>query len=504
MGQYDYGFYQVIKRNARVMGDRVALISGDKRISYGEFLEKVDSVACGLSGVGLMRGDRIAVLALNNLEYIYLYGAAAKIGAIVVPINWRLSSEEVEYVMSDASPKIIFVDSDFQPMVRPILAKLHFVEKCYAIGRAEGDFTAFNNLLGHNENYPTTDVKFSDPYVIIYTAAVHGKLRGATLTHQNIFLSNFQSMYFFDLTEKDVHIIMLPLFHLAALSLALGVMQAGGLNVILPKFDVDQAVYHIQRDKVTIFCEFPPMLSKIMDRAKGDSYDLSSVRNVLGLDDPETIKRFENLTGAICWIGYGQTETSIPVSLSPYFKRPGSAGKLTFIAEVEIMNAYGDILETGASGEIVARGPTVFDGYWNLPKDNEYTFRNGWLHTGDIGRLDEDGYLWYEGRKADKELIKPGGENVYPAEVEKIILEHPMVEEVSVIGVPDEKWGEAIKAVCVLKKGVTLHESELVEFVATRIARFKKPKYVIFVSTLPKTEDGLIDREKVKAKYSIY
>ena len=294
---------------------------------------------------------------------------------------------------------------------------------------------------------------------------------------------------------------MLPLFHVGGLSTTLSVMQAGGANIILPKFDVDLALKHIEEDKVTIFGEFPPMLTTLLDKSQEANYDLSTLRAVVGLDQPDTVKRFEQFTKATFWASYGQTETSGLVSLAPYFERPGSAGIPGFMAEVEIVDDYGNILETGKTGEIVVRGPMVFKGYWNLEKDNEYTFREGWHHTGDMGSFDSDGYLWYKGRKAEKDLIKPGGENVYPAEVEKVILQHPLVVEVSVIGVPDKQWGESIKAICVLKNGVTLNENELIEFVAARIARFKKPKYVVFVSSLPKTDGGLINREKVKAEH---
>jgi acyl-CoA synthetase (AMP-forming)/AMP-acid ligase II len=294
---------------------------------------------------------------------------------------------------------------------------------------------------------------------------------------------------------------MLPLFHLGGLGSILNVMQAGGASIIIPKFDIDHALKHIHEDKVTFFMEFPPMLEALLDKAQEGNYDLSSLRLALGLDNPDAARRFEEMTGGAFWAAYGQSEVSGLVSMSPYFERTGSVGRPGFMAEIEIMDDYGNILEIGETGEIVVRGPVVFNGYWNLPEDNEYTFRDGWHHTGDMGRFDEDGFLFYAGRKAEKELIKPGGENVYPAEIEKVVIEHPLVDEVSVIGVPNKKWGEAIKAICVLKPGETLTEDELIEFVAARIARYKKPKYVAFVTHLPKTKDGLIDRERVKADY---
>jgi acyl-CoA synthetase (AMP-forming)/AMP-acid ligase II len=348
---------------------------------------------------------------------------------------------------------------------------------------------------------PESDVHSDDAYVIIHTAAVAGKPRGAICSHAGLLVANLQSMCCWHLTDKDCYLIVLPLFHLAGLGTTLNVMHAGGKNVILPRFDPDLVLKHIQEDKVTIFFAFPPMLTTLLDRNEELNYDLSSLRIVTGLDQPDTIKKFEELTGSTFWSAYGQSETSGLVTLAPYFERLGSAGLTGFMAEVEVMDEHGNILGRDKTGEIIVRGPMVFKGYWNPEKANEYTFRDGWHHTGDMGRFDGDGYLWYVGRMPERDLIKPGGENVFPAEVEKVILEHPMVAEVSVIGVTDTQWGEAIKAICVLEMGKDISASELIEFVAARIARYKKPKHVVFVSSLPKTDDGLIDRKRVKALY---
>jgi acyl-CoA synthetase (AMP-forming)/AMP-acid ligase II len=198
---------------------------------------------------------------------------------------------------------------------------------------------------------------------------------------------------------------------------------------------------------------------------------------------------------------YGQTETSCVATFGPYRERPGAAGKPLPLAEVTLVDDYDRPVPAGQVGEITMRGPMVFKGYWNLPEDTAYTLREGRHHTGDLGRFDEEGFLWYAGRKAEKELIKPGGENVYPAEVEKVILEHPAVELAVVFGVPDPKWKEGIKAVCQLKQGFTLKPNELIEFVGNRIARYKKPQYVEFVTDCPLLESGLPDRAKVKDLY---
>jgi long-chain acyl-CoA synthetase len=222
---------------------------------------------------------------------------------------------------------------------------------------------------------------------------------------------------------------------------------------------------------------------------------------VVGLESSETIERFENTVGGQFWLVYGQTETMALTCLCPNRERPGSDGKPGPLVDLMIADAFDQEVSPGDSGEILVRGPLVFKGYWKESELTEHTLREGWHHTGDLGRMDDAGYLWHIGRKAEKDLIKSGGENVYPVEVEKTILQHPAVEEVSVIGVPDSEFGEGIKAICVLKPGCALAEQEIIDFVAERIARYKRPRSVLFVESLPKMKDGSIDREQVKAKY---
>ena len=503
MGLYDFGIYHVIKRNARVNGDRTALICGTQRITYSHLLENVDRLACGLLQSGLVKGDRIAIMDLNSLEYFYLYGAAAKLGTIILPINWRLNPQEVDYVIRDCSPKVIFVGPEFQNTMSPLIPNWGFLGKSYSTRQGGQGFSAFSELMDNDGFCPDLEVSSDAPYVIIHTAAVYGYPRGATLSQRGLMTSSLQFLYCWRLTKEDCNLCILPFFHFGGFGTTLSVMHAGGKTILLPRFDADLAVKHLAEDKVTVMGEFPPILTTLLDKAKAMSLDIKSLRIVVGMDQPETIKRFEETTGGDFWIFYGQTETSGLVSLSPYSEKPGSAGISGFISEIEIMDDNGKILEVGETGEIVVRGPMVFKGYWNRKEDNAYTFRGGWHHTGDLGCLDQEGYLWYKGRKSEKELIKPGGENVYPLEVERVILDHPSVKEVSVIGVPDRQWGEAIKAVCVLKDGTMLTESELIEFVGARIARYKKPKYVEIVADLPKKGDGSIDRERIKAAYGL-
>jgi long-chain acyl-CoA synthetase len=303
------------------------------------------------------------------------------------------------------------------------------------------------------------------------------------------------------LTREESYLNILPLFHIAGMFAALVTMHVGGRNVMISKFDPKAAGKMIDQEKITLIGDFPPILLQLLDEQAKGEFTLSPLKHILGIDMQETIKRFENLGYGQFWLVYGQTETMGLTSVCSNLEKAGCAGKPGLLVDIKIVDEFDKEVETGKVGEILVRGPLVFLGYWGEEELTQYTFRDGWHHTGDSGRMDEEGYLWFAGRKAEKELIKPGGENVYPVEVEKAILEHPCVQEVSVIGVPDPKFGEGIKAICVLKPNLKLTEKELIDFVGGRIARYKKPGYVQFVDSLPKKEDGSIDRPKVKELY---
>jgi len=496
----DLTIYDVISNNARLYPDRDCIVFNEVRLTHRAYKERCDQVAASFLEGGVTMGDRLAVVAHNSHEYMILYGAAAKIGAIVVPVNWRLKPEEVAFIFSDCEPKFVFAGLDFRSMVSNLVRQMSFVERCYTIGGGETTegFIPFASLYSSSKVQFEVDVASDAGFIIMHTAAVEGHPRGAILSQTNIVFGNLLNMCRYTLSPADCHICFLPLFHVGGLGTTMAMMHAGGKNVILERFDAELALQLIARERGTIFINFAPILKTLMDQYEKGVYDLTSLRHVMGLDHPENIQRFSKLfPHAQYWTGYGQTEVA-GVSFAPFEERPGSAGKPSSMAKVVLLDEYDREVPAGTLGEICVRSPAVFLGYWRREEDTAQTFRNGWHHTGDMGRLDQDGYLWYVKRKSAKELIKPGGENVYPAEVEKAILEHEAVAEVSVIGVPDKHWGEAIKAVCVLKTGKALEPQELIDFVASKIARYKKPHHVVFVESLPRTADGEIDRDQVK------
>jgi long-chain acyl-CoA synthetase len=502
MGLRDFSLYDVVERNARQAGGATAFVFEDRRVSHAEHLARVDRLAAGLAAAGVGAGDRIVVLSFNNLEFVELYGAAAKLGAMLVPVNWRLSDDEIAYVVSDAEPKILIADAAHQEKLAARRSDLGGIRHWYGIGGAIAPFVPFESLPTADAAAERSDVGSDAPFVMFHTAAVSGRPRGAVLSQAGLIAGNMQLARTWSLTGRDVNLGVLPLFHLAGLIMLLATQHAGGATVVLQRFEPEAAAKLIRDEKVTLLAEFPPILANLLDTQAG-AQDLSSLRAVTGLDTPDTIGRLETLCpDARFWAAFGQSETSGFVTMAPFRDRPGSAGRPTWLSTVAVMDERDRPLPTGETGEIVVRGPGVFKGYWRCDADTEFTFRNGWHHTGDMGAFDAEGYLWYKGRSPAKELIKPGGENVYPAEVEGAIAAHPAIAEVVVIGVPDAQWGEAIKAVCVLRPGHSTTAQEIIDFVAARIARFKRPKYVVFVDILPKASSGVIDRNKVKEAHA--
>ncbi|MED6340113.1 MAG: AMP-binding protein, partial [SAR324 cluster bacterium] len=337
-------------------------------------------------------------------------------------------------------------------------------------------------------------------WLIIPTAAVDGIPKGALLSQRNVMAATSIHLQQFGCEAIKGHLLALPIFHVMGLTSAWATFISGGKTVLLKQFEEKLAVELIDSEQLTYFGSFPPVLERVLDSAKELGSGLESLKVVYGLEGPQNIQRLHEETSAVFWTGFGQAETTAFVTASPAAERPGSSGKATLLNSVAVVDDVDKQLTCGEEGEIVVRGENIFLEYWEMPEATAYTFRNNWHHTGDIGRFDEEGYLWYVKRKAEKELIKTGGENVYPGEVETVLLKHPEINECCVIGVPDKTWGETVKAICVCSEAAKLSLEEVGDFVGEKIAGFKKPREIIFVEELPHVNNE-IDREAVKAKW---
>jgi acyl-CoA synthetase (AMP-forming)/AMP-acid ligase II len=494
---HQLSFFDIYEKNAQLLKNRSAIHWEHQDITFDDLFAQTVSLAAGLSA--LPPRTRVGVFCRNHPVFFHLFGAASALNLSLVLINRRLAEAEIRHIVEDTTPAVIFCDADMADQGVRLVSDYDFLDQCIV---TDGPDATLSSLYRDEAGFTPVPFADDDPFVIIHTAAVQGKPRGAVLSQRNILLSNMQLIRYYDLNQAACLANILPLFHIMGVNMALAVLQAGGRNVILEKFDPVQTLDLIQDQKISLLGSFPPILTTLLDTIEKHAYDLTSLKIAAGLDAPDTVKRWEAVTGTTFWTMYGQTETSGLISFSPYFERPGSAGAVSPLVHVKIADDFDRFLLPGETGEILVKGPLVFQGYWNAPDLNEHTFRQGWHHTGDLGMLDADGYLFFKGRKAEKELIKPGGENVFPAEVEAAIMQHEAVKEVCVFGVPDPRFGEGIKAVCRLHPGKTLTADELIRFTGSVIAGYKKPRYVTFVSDLPKTGDGTIDRETVKRQHT--
>ena len=405
-------------------------------------------------------------------------------------------------MLERAAPRMMVVDASTLNVVEGWPQRKPAVAHWYRFGEtAGGGFQAFASLYREGATAPPAEVGGDDTFAVISTAAVDVIPRGAALSHANIVTANLTAMAAFGTTAADRYLLALPLFHVTALGTALVHLHAGAANVMVSRYDAEEAVRLIDRHRITHVSDFPPVLATLLDAADKAGSRLPSLRDVAGLDAPPTIQRLHESTGAKFWTGFGQSETTGFVSIQRVLDKPGAAGRPVPAAHVRLVDDYDRDVPVGTPGEIVVRGPLVFQGYFAQPDVTAYTLRNGWHHTGDVGRFDADGWLYYVKRKPEKELIKPGGENVYPAEVETVIAQLEGVSGVCVYGVPDVKWGEAIKAVVEVKAGGRYTAQQVTDFVGSKIARFKRPHLVVFTDALPRTAEGAVDRDAVKAKF---
>jgi len=502
MTPHAFTVYDMIARGAEVYGRAPAVIHGERSLSFRELRDRVDALAGGLSALGIVRGDRIGVLAQNDPAYLELYGACARQGIVAYPINWRLTGPEIERVVERAAPRMFVADASTLGVVAGWPQSKTTVPHWYHFGEASAPgFQAFASLYRAGASPAPAEVSPDDAFAVISTAAVDVVPRGAALTHANVLTANLTAIAAFGYTPADRYLLALPLFHITALGTALAHMHAGGASVMVPRYDPEEAVRLIDRHRITHLSDFPPVLTTLLDAADKAGSRLPSLRDVAGLDAPPTIQRLHETTGAAFWTGFGQSETSGFVSLQRVKDKPGAAGRPVAAAQVKLVDDYDRDVPVGTPGEIVVRGPLVFQGYFAQPDVTAHTFRNGWHHTGDVGRFDEEGFLYYVRRKPEKELIKPGGENVYPAEVETVIVQMEGVTGACVIGIPDTRWGEAIKAVVEVAPAGRYTAEQVSDFVGSRIARFKRPHVVAFSDALPRAADGSVDREAVKTRW---
>ncbi|MBK04307.1 MAG: o-succinylbenzoate--CoA ligase [Deltaproteobacteria bacterium] len=488
-----------LTRNATIFANKTAIIDDRLKFTYKELDERVRRLATAFEAKGVKKGDRIAVLLPNNIEVVEALFAAARLGAIFVPLNWRLGIDELEYILNDCQPSLLIYKDDWQDRVDALNERLSSPPASIATAEAtENPYeeTIASNEPHTNDDYPACD---GDDLMIIYTSGTTGNPKGAVLTYTNVF---FQTINGWSLgTSPDgIALVLLPLFHVGGLNGSVAPLLHIGATVILQaKFKPAHVLKTIEDEQVTGVLGVPTIFRMLSEQPEFETTDLSKCDVLLsgGAPLPESLIELYHERGLEFRQGYGLTEASPGVTgMGPGECRQkiGSAGRQILYTEVRIVNDAGKQMPTSESGEIIVRGPNVMRGYWNKPEATAKAIKNGWLHTGDVGYFDEDGFLFIVDRM--KDMIISGGENIYPAEIEKLLAAHPKVQQATVVGRPDEKWGEIPVAV-VVPSDKDLTKDELKAFL-TDLARYKQPKAYHFFETLPLNASGKVVKAEVK------
>jgi len=478
-----------------VRGDKTAYIVGDDRVTYAEFHARSNQLARALARLGVRRGDRVAVMAANRTEYPIVYFAVLKLGAIVVPVNARYTADEVAAVVGHSEAETFFVAGEFAELIGSLrtTGRLPLVQRWIALDPP--DQGADPSLAALADAEPTDDVAVAideqDPHVMLYTSGTTGSPKGTLLSHRSYWLQGLTSQLLLGFNEDDVALSMFPMFHMGGWAMPLGFWHGGGTAVILTKADPRLILETIQRERVTYFYAVPTVFTSLLTLPEFDRFDVSSLRKLGGGTAAmpaalvhQIMQRFRCHDMVIL---YGSTEAG-PVSLlrpRDVARKPQTVGRPYLDVDVRLVDENGAEVPGGAIGEIVARSEFTMRGYWRNPEETARTVRDGWVHTGDLGAFDDEGFLSIVGRR--KEVIRSGGESIFPAEIERVLLTHAAICEASVVGIPDPHWGEAVVAAIVLRDGSVLTSDDVVAHVRQHLAGYKKPRHVCFLSELPRT-----------------
>jgi fatty-acyl-CoA synthase len=493
----------LIERNAAFAPDKPALIFEGETVSYGAFDSRITQAARALKAeLGVGRGDRIAILSLNRPDYLVLLYACARLGAILVPLNWRLAAAEQVFILSDAAAKVLVLEQAFATIL-PTLEQALPDATVLGLDFSPLGGVAFDTLLegaGGDGRNPHTDL--SCPLLIVYTSGTTGRAKGAVLRQEALLWNGVMSQHMHGLTSDDHILTVLPFFHVGGLNIqTTPALHHGATVTIHARFTPDATLSAFAREKPTLTVLVPATMQAVTDHPAWTSTDLSSLKAVSTgstIVPPHLIERFVARGVPVLQV-YGSTETcpiAVYTRLGGDLSRQGSTGLPGLCCEAAVVDDTGDEVPAGTPGEIAIRGPNVFYEYWGNEAATREALRDGWYRTGDIGLRDADGYFWVHDRK--KNLIISGGENIYPAEVERVLLEHPDVSECGVIGRRDPRWDEVPVAYVIRRSDSRIGAEDLKAHVQAQLARFKVPREIVFVDDLPRTALGKVQHFMLK------
>jgi long-chain acyl-CoA synthetase len=501
-------------RTKKLFGDRPAIVDAERNFTWGEHLDRVEKLAGALAGLGINKGDRFGIIGPNTFRYTELIHASYWAGAIPVPINHRLAPPEIIHILEDAEINYLALGEDYLKLTEDdLLAPWKDKRICIGATSSEKDVPALDEILNAADPVDPHDPQEDDLAILLYTGGTTGRSKGVQLTHRNIFSNGWQMINAMDIVKDDIYLHVAPMFHAADL-LGSGFTMNGAAHAYLPVFSPTDALQAMQDYKVTQAMMAPTMIIMILEKSTFDDYDISSYRNLFYGSSPmaaEWVKKsIEKFTNAEVQQGYGLTETSpiLTILEAEDHRKALESGDISILRaagrpvvglDLKILDDDGKEVPTGDAGEVCVRGPNVTPGYLNRPDENEKAFKNGWFHTGDVGRVDENGVMFLMDRK--KDMIVSGGENIYTSEVEAALYKHPDVFECAVIGVPDEKFGESLFAVIVPAPGKTLTDVIIINHCRELIAGYKIPRKMDFVEALPKSAMAKILKNELRDTY---
>lgn len=498
----------VIRLNARRYPDKKAIIMDNQSLTYGQLNRLANQLARGLCEIGIKPQDKVAVLAFNCLEFAVVVYGVAKAGAILVPVNFRYKKEELVYVVNNSKPSILLYGPEFSGLVEEAKGQFTVPVRTITIGGKDGKDSMAGLMEGQSAEEPNVPVDPESPSFIMYTSGTTGFPKGTFFSHA-AYIEVFEGIvYEGDLKYNDTALVCIPMFHNGGLN---GVLQptlmVGGTAVVMSKgFDGEKVLDAVQRHRITMTMWVPTQLTMLLNYPGVTKWDTSSLNKIYygsSAITPATLEGsmevFKNV-GFYQW--YGQVETGMVSVLRPedHKERSQCTGREMFNAELRIVDEDGNDVGEGQTGEIIsAQKPLGMIGYYGMDEANESTIRDGWIHTGDVARVDGGGYFTIVDRI--KDLIISGAENIYPKEIEDILSRHPGVFEAAVFGIPDDVYGEAVCAAIVAKQGYNLQEAEIIDFCASRLSGYKKPKRVVFLTELPKNANGKVTKNILREPY---
>ncbi len=496
-------------------GDRTAIVYQDTRVTYFQMDARINRFSHGLLSLGLTTGRKVAVLINNCLECVTAIFGIPRAGLVYVSLNSRHSVGEHIAILNDIEADAIICGAEFSPLFEPVLSAVPSLKHAVVIGPSQSGWLTFEELTdGQPETVPAIDVGAEDVVRIQYSSGTTGRPKGVVWTYrifENVITSTLVNMD--QLIEpSDVNLNCGPLTHAAGLML-MSYYSRGATNVVLPGFDEEEILKTVEKEQISSILLIPTMLYRVLMSPNLSSYDLSSVKRIWYGTAPMAVERLTEgikVFGGVFRQNYGMTEMPQPITfLGPeehlidgteiQKRRLSSAGRPALGVELKIVDEYGREIKNGEVGEILIRSNKLMKEYWKMPVETAEAFKGGWFHTRDMGRMDEDGYVYIIDRKSD--MIISGGFNIYPREVEEVLLTHSGVREAVVFSVPDEIWGEAVKAVVVPKEGSELSEAELIRHCKENLASYKKPSSVDFVEEIAKNPYGKVDRKSLKEPY---